>query len=191
MWAPHARTRVPVRGVDCSDPKRGCLAFHGIPHRLGKHMGMCLYGMTSLQCVEAFSPAQLGEEQNREGHGTQSGQYLHSWGEVVTIYHFFFFLEKIIMHISIDRRKSKQTNSISYQKIWNWCQSKLVLFPFKRKLVVLIFLLFFSLVLWRMYLLDLLHEGAFSNTYNSINWECYIQILYITSCKTHAMHENN
>ena len=41
-------------------------------------MGMCLYGMTSLQCVEAFSPAQLGEEQNREGHGTQSGQYLHS-----------------------------------------------------------------------------------------------------------------
>ena len=27
---------------DCSDPKRGGLAFHGIPRRLGKHMGMCL-----------------------------------------------------------------------------------------------------------------------------------------------------
>ena len=23
MWAPHVRTRVPVRGVDCSDPKGG------------------------------------------------------------------------------------------------------------------------------------------------------------------------
>ena len=40
--------------------------------------------MTSLQCVEAFSPAQPGEEQNREGYGPQSGQYLHSWGGVVT-----------------------------------------------------------------------------------------------------------
>ena len=40
--------------------------------------------MTSLQCVEAFSPAQLGEEQNHEGYGPQSGQYLHSWGGVVT-----------------------------------------------------------------------------------------------------------
>ena len=27
---------------DCSNPKRGGLAFHGIPHRLGKHMEMCL-----------------------------------------------------------------------------------------------------------------------------------------------------
>jgi len=26
--------------------------------------------MTSLQCAEAFSPAQPGEEQNREGHGS-------------------------------------------------------------------------------------------------------------------------
>ena len=40
--------------------------------------------MTSLQCVEAFSPMQPGEEQNREGYGPQSGQYLHSWGEAVT-----------------------------------------------------------------------------------------------------------
>ena len=40
--------------------------------------------MTSLQCVEAFSPAQPGEEQNREGYGLQSGQYLHSLGGVVT-----------------------------------------------------------------------------------------------------------
>ena len=29
------------RGVDCSDPKGG-LAFHRIPHCLGKYMGMCL-----------------------------------------------------------------------------------------------------------------------------------------------------
>ena len=34
--------------------------------------------MTSLQCVEAFSPAQLGEEQNHERYGPQSEQYLHS-----------------------------------------------------------------------------------------------------------------
>ena len=40
--------------------------------------------MTSLQCVEAFSPAQPGEEQNHKGYGPQSGQYLHSWGGVVT-----------------------------------------------------------------------------------------------------------
>ena len=40
--------------------------------------------MTSLQCVEAFSLAQPEEEQNREGYWPQSGQYLHSWGEVVT-----------------------------------------------------------------------------------------------------------
>ena len=40
--------------------------------------------MTSLQYVEAFSPAQHREEQNREGHGPQSGQYLHSWGGTVT-----------------------------------------------------------------------------------------------------------
>ena len=46
-------------------------------------MGMCLYRMTSLQCVEAFSPSQLGEEQNCEGQGPQSEQYLHSWGEVI------------------------------------------------------------------------------------------------------------
>ena len=24
-------------------------------------------------------------EQNREGHGPQTGQYLHSWGRVVTV----------------------------------------------------------------------------------------------------------
>ena len=41
VWVPHARTRVPVRGVNCSDPKGG-LAIHGIPHHLGKHIGMCL-----------------------------------------------------------------------------------------------------------------------------------------------------
>ena len=41
--------------------------------------------MTSPQCVEAFSPAQPGEEQNLEGYGLQSGQYLHSWGGVVTL----------------------------------------------------------------------------------------------------------
>ena len=40
--------------------------------------------MTSLQCVEAFSPAQPEEEQNHEEYGLQSGQYLHSWGGVVT-----------------------------------------------------------------------------------------------------------
>ena len=40
--------------------------------------------MTSLQCVEAFSPAQPGEEQNHEEYGLQSGQYLHSWDGVVT-----------------------------------------------------------------------------------------------------------
>ena len=40
--------------------------------------------MTSFQCVEAFSPAQPGEEQNHEEYGLQSGQYLHSWGGVVT-----------------------------------------------------------------------------------------------------------
>ena len=40
--------------------------------------------MTSLQCVEAFSPAQPGEEQNHEGYGPQSGQYLHSCGGAVT-----------------------------------------------------------------------------------------------------------
>ena len=39
--------------------------------------------MTSLQCVEAFSPAQPGEEQNHEEYGLQSGQYLHSWDGVV------------------------------------------------------------------------------------------------------------
>ena len=38
--------------------------------------------MISLQCVEAFSPIAVcfGGEQNREGYGPQSGQYLHSWG---------------------------------------------------------------------------------------------------------------
>ena len=40
--------------------------------------------MTFLQCVEAFSLAQPREEQNHEGYGPQSGQYLHSWGGVVT-----------------------------------------------------------------------------------------------------------
>ena len=40
--------------------------------------------MTSLQCVEAFSPAQPGEEQNHKGYEPQSGQYLHSWGGVIT-----------------------------------------------------------------------------------------------------------
>ena len=40
--------------------------------------------MISLQCVKAFSPAQPGEEQNHKGYGPQSGQYLHSWGGVVT-----------------------------------------------------------------------------------------------------------
>ena len=40
VWAPHARTRVPLRRVDCSDPKGG-LAFHRMPHCLGKHIGMC------------------------------------------------------------------------------------------------------------------------------------------------------
>ena len=41
--------------------------------------------MTSLQCVEAFSPTAVcfEGEQNREGHGPQSGQYLHSWGGAV------------------------------------------------------------------------------------------------------------
>ena len=39
--------------------------------------------MTSLQCVKAFSPAQLSEEQNHEGYGPQSGQYLHSWGGAI------------------------------------------------------------------------------------------------------------
>ena len=46
-------------------------------------MGMCLQGMTFLQCVEAFSPAQPEEEQNHEGYGPQSGQYLYSWGGAV------------------------------------------------------------------------------------------------------------
>ena len=41
--------------------------------------------MTSLQCVEAFSPVQPGEEQNHEEYGLQSGQYLHNWGGVVTV----------------------------------------------------------------------------------------------------------
>ena len=40
--------------------------------------------MISLQCVKAFSLAQPGEEQNHEGYGPQSGQYIHSWDEVVT-----------------------------------------------------------------------------------------------------------
>ena len=40
--------------------------------------------MTSLQCVEAFSPAQPREEQNHEEYGLQSGQYLQSWDGVVT-----------------------------------------------------------------------------------------------------------
>ena len=40
--------------------------------------------MTSLQCVEAFSLAQPGKEQNHEGYGPQSGQYLHSWGGAIT-----------------------------------------------------------------------------------------------------------
>ena len=47
--------------------QKGGLAFRGIPHHLGKHMRMCLQGTTSLQCVEAFSPAQPVEEQNHEG----------------------------------------------------------------------------------------------------------------------------
>ena len=37
----------------------------------------------SLQ-IEAFFPAQPGEEQNHEGYGPQSGQYLHNWGGAVT-----------------------------------------------------------------------------------------------------------
>ena len=43
--------------------------------------------MTSLQCVEAFSPTTMcfGGEQNREKYGSQSEQYLHSWGGVVTL----------------------------------------------------------------------------------------------------------
>ena len=40
--------------------------------------------MTSLQCVEAFSSVQLRGEQNHEGYGSQSGQYLHSWGGVIS-----------------------------------------------------------------------------------------------------------
>ena len=40
--------------------------------------------MTSLQFVEAFSPAQPEEEQNHEEYGLQSGQYLHSWGGAIT-----------------------------------------------------------------------------------------------------------
>ena len=40
--------------------------------------------MTSLQCVEAFFPAQSGEEQNYEGYEPQSGQYLYSWGGAIT-----------------------------------------------------------------------------------------------------------
>ena len=40
--------------------------------------------MIVLQCVEAFSLAQPGEEQNHEGYKPQSGQYLHSWGGAIT-----------------------------------------------------------------------------------------------------------
>ena len=42
--------------------------------------------MTSLQCVEVFSPTAVcfEGEQNREGHKLQNGQYLHSKGGVVT-----------------------------------------------------------------------------------------------------------
>lgn len=37
------------------------------------------------QCVNAFSPllCALGREQNRE-YGSQSRQYLYSWGEIIT-----------------------------------------------------------------------------------------------------------
>ena len=67
--------------------QQGGLAFHVIPHRLGKHMEMCLWGVTSLQFVEAFSPTAVcfGGEQNCEGYGPQSGQYLRRWGGVVTL----------------------------------------------------------------------------------------------------------
>ena len=35
----------------------------------------------------AFSPIVVcfGGEQNREGYGPQSGQYLHNWGKIVTV----------------------------------------------------------------------------------------------------------
>ena len=41
--------------------------------------------MDFLEGVEAFSPTAVcfGGEQNREGYGSQSGQYLHSWSRVV------------------------------------------------------------------------------------------------------------
>ena len=39
--------------------------------------------MTTLQCVEAFSLSQPKEEQTHERHGSQSKQYLHSWGGAV------------------------------------------------------------------------------------------------------------
>ena len=50
-----------------------------------KAHGNVFIGMTFLQCVEAFFPTAVcfEREQNCEGHGPQSGQYLHSWGGVV------------------------------------------------------------------------------------------------------------
>ena len=56
--------------------------------------------MTFLQCVEAFSPAQPGEEQNHEGYGPQSGQYLHSWGGAVTLLVDNSMNSKTLMHMS-------------------------------------------------------------------------------------------
>ena len=53
----------------------GDVGFHG--------MQDLPFWVIVLQCVEAFSLAQPGEEQNRKGHGPQSGQYLHNWGGVV------------------------------------------------------------------------------------------------------------
>ena len=41
---PYKAEKCYYEGVEsvCSDPKRGGLAFHGIPNRLGKYMRMCL-----------------------------------------------------------------------------------------------------------------------------------------------------
>ena len=68
--------------------------------------------MTSLQCVEAFSLAQPEEEQNHEGYGPQSGQYLHSWGGAITVSQAFqgaeakyLRIEKIAFALIVASRK--------------------------------------------------------------------------------------
>ena len=38
------------------ETQKGGLTVYEISHCLGKHMGMCLKGVTSLKSVEAFSP---------------------------------------------------------------------------------------------------------------------------------------